>query len=82
MSTVRLLVIAAMLTGTITEAYSLNLILKKSAKTILTKSEATSGKLAVSAIKLAAITNANVATGVNPSAGSIAITIGVKIIAE
>ena len=72
-------IIAAISTGTITEAYSVNPILKKSAETILTKFETIKGKLAVSAINPAAITKANVVPLLNPRASNIAITMGVKI---
>ena len=71
--------IAAISTGIITEAYSLNPSLKKSADTMLTRLDTISGRLAVSAIKPAAITNASVACLLNPSASSMAITIGVRI---
>ncbi|MNN80032.1 hypothetical protein D3C81_1967260 [compost metagenome] len=47
---------ATTLTGTITAAYSAKPILKKSAETILTRFDTTSGRLAVSAMKPAAIT--------------------------
>ncbi|MNH37815.1 hypothetical protein D3C79_987690 [compost metagenome] len=53
--------------------------MKKSAETMFTRLETTSGRLAVSAIKPAAITNASVAPELNPRASSIAITIGVRI---
>ena len=72
-------IIAAISTGTIIDAYSVKPILKKSAETILTRLETISGKLAVSAIKPAAITNANVVPLLKPSASNIAITIGVNI---
>ena len=52
---------------------------KKSAETMLTRLETTSGRLAVSAMKPAAMTKASVAAGVKPSATSIAMTIGVRI---
>lgn len=53
--------------------------LKKTAVKILTKLDTMSGRLDVSAIKPASITNASVAPGLKPSARSIAITIGVRI---
>ncbi len=71
--------IAARLTGTITAAYSEKPSLKKSAETIFTRFETISGRLAVSAINPAAMINAKVAPRLNPSASSIAITIGVRI---
>jgi hypothetical protein len=46
---------------------------------MLTRLETTSGRLAVSAMKPAAITKASVAAGLKRSASSIAITIGVRI---
>ncbi|MNQ17988.1 hypothetical protein D3C85_310190 [compost metagenome] len=52
---------------------------KKSAETMFTRFDTISGKLAASAIKPAAITNASVAPGVNPRASSMAITIGVRM---
>jgi hypothetical protein len=54
-------------------------ILKKSAETIFTRLETISGRLAVSAINPAAMTNASVAAGEKPSATSMAITMGVRI---
>ena len=56
------------LTGTMTAAYWLKPILKKSADTMLTRLDTISGRLAVSAINPAAITNASVACLLNPSA--------------
>jgi hypothetical protein len=53
--------------------------LKKSADTMFTRFDTTSGRLAVSAMKPAAITKASVAAGVKPSASSIAMTMGVRI---
>lgn len=47
--------------------------------TIFTKLETISGRLAVSAINPAAMTNASVAAGEKPSATSMAITMGVRI---
>jgi hypothetical protein len=52
---------------------------KKSAETMFTRFDTISGRLAVSAMKPAAITNASVAAGVKPSAASMAITMGVRI---
>ena len=46
---------------------------------MFTRLETINGKLAVSAIKPAAMTNASVAAGEKPSAASMAITIGVSI---
>ncbi|VGC17878.1 Uncharacterised protein [Klebsiella pneumoniae] len=46
---------------------------------MFTRFDTMSGRLEVSAIKPAAITNASVEPGVNPSASSMAITIGVRI---
>ena len=46
---------------------------------MLTRLETTSGKLAVSAIKPAAMTNAKVAAGEKRNASNIAITMGVRI---
>ena len=46
---------------------------------MLTRFDTTKGKLAVSAIKPAAIINANVVAGLKRNAVKIAITIGVKI---
>ncbi|BAK11305.1 hypothetical protein PAJ_1225 [Pantoea ananatis AJ13355] len=68
-----------MLTGIMTDAYSLNPSLKKSAVTMLTRFDTMSGRLDVSAIKPAAITNASVAPGLKPSANSMAMTTGVRI---
>ncbi|SVW28113.1 Uncharacterised protein [Klebsiella pneumoniae] len=68
-----------MFTGTMTDAYSLKPSVKKSAVTMFTRFDTMSGRLEVSAIKPAAITNASVEPGVNPSASSMAITIGVRI---
>ena len=58
--------VAAMLarfTGHITEAYSPKPIPKKSAETMFTRFDTTSGRLAVSAMNPAAMTNARVAAG-------------------
>jgi len=52
---------------------------KKSAETILTRLDTINGKLAVSAIKPAAMTKAKVAAGLNPSASNMAMTMGVRI---
>ena len=49
---------------------------KKSAETMLTRLDTTSGRLAVSAMKPAAITKASVAAGEKRSASSMAMTIG------
>ncbi len=68
-----------MLTGTITEAYSWKPILKKSAETMFTRFDTISGRLAVSAMNPAAMTNARVAAGEKPRATSMAITMGVRI---
>ncbi len=46
---------------------------------MLTRFETTSGRLAVSAMNPAAMTNASVALSLNPSARSMAMTIGVRI---
>ncbi len=46
---------------------------------MLTRLDTTSGRLAVSAMNPAAITNASVAAGENRNASSMAITIGVRI---
>ncbi len=46
---------------------------------MLTRLETTSGRLAVSAMKPAAITKARVAFSVKPKASSMAMTIGVRI---
>ena len=46
---------------------------------MLTRLETTSGRLAVSATNPAAITKASVAAGLNLSASSMAMTIGVRI---
>src|SRR5450830_399837 len=67
------------LTGSMTAAYCENPILKKSAETILTRFDTTNGKLAVSAIKPAAMMNAKVACGEKRNASSMAMTIGVRI---
>ena len=72
-------IMAAISTGTITEAYSVNPRWKKSAETILTRFDTISGRLAVSAINPAAITNASVALLLNPRASNMAITIGVRM---
>ncbi|MNC49831.1 hypothetical protein D3C75_990400 [compost metagenome] len=72
-------IIAAISTGTITEAYCVKPRSKKSAETILTRLDTISGRLAVSAINPAAMTNANVVPLLNPSANSMAITMGVRI---
>ncbi|MNJ51146.1 hypothetical protein D3C77_464430 [compost metagenome] len=52
---------------------------KKSAETMLTRFDTTSGKLAVSAMKPAAMTKARVAAGLKRRARSMATTIGVRI---
>lgn len=52
---------------------------KKSAETIFTRFDTTSGRLAVSAINPAAMTKASIVPLLNPSARSMAITIGVRI---
>ncbi|MPN19502.1 hypothetical protein SDC9_166873 [bioreactor metagenome] len=78
-SMTRVAAIAATSTGIITEAYCVKPRPKKSAETIFTRLETISGRLAVSAINPAAMTNANVVPRLNPSASSIAITIGVRI---
>ncbi len=70
---------AAISTGTITDAYSVNPRPKKSADTIFTRFDTISGRLAVSAIKPAAMTNASVVPLLNPNASSMAMTIGVRI---
>ena len=54
-------------------------MLKKSAETMLTRLDTTSGKLAASAINPADMTKASVAAGVNPSASNMANTIGVRM---
>ncbi|MCY1459662.1 hypothetical protein D9M71_771550 [compost metagenome] len=46
---------------------------------MLTRFDTTSGRLAVSAIKPAAMTNARVAAGLKRRASSIATTMGVRI---
>ncbi|CAH5084522.1 Uncharacterised protein [Klebsiella pneumoniae] len=78
-SIARVVRIAARSTGTITEAYSLKPMAKKSAETIFTRFDTTSGRLAVSAINPAAMTKASIVPLLNPSARSMAITIGVRI---
>src|SRR3546814_17895994 len=62
-----------------TAAYRAKLISKKSAVTILTRLDTMSGRLAVSAIKPAAMTKASVAAGLKPNANSMAMTMGVQI---
>ena len=62
-----------------TAAYWLKPILKKSADTMFTRFDTTRGKLAVSAMNPAPITNARVAAGEKRSASSMATTIGVRI---
>ena len=52
---------------------------KKSLDTMLTRLDTTSGRLATSAMKPAAITKASVAAGLKPSASSMAITMGVRM---
>ena len=54
-------------------------MLKKSLETMFTRLDTTSGRLAVSAMKPAAMTKASVAPAPKPSASSMAITIGVRI---
>ena len=58
--------IAARSTGTITEAYSLKPMAKKSAETIFTRFDTTSGRLAVSAINPAAMTKASIVPFAEP----------------
>ena len=72
-------IIAAISTGTITDAYSVKPSPKKSAETMLTRLDTISGRLAVSAINPAAMTNASVVPLLKPNASSMAITIGVRI---
>ncbi|MNG30326.1 hypothetical protein D3C84_1159280 [compost metagenome] len=52
---------------------------KKSAETIFTRFDTTNGRLAVSAMKPAPMTNARVAAGEKRNANSIEITMGVRI---
>ena len=53
--------------------------MKKSAETMFTRFDTTNGRLAVSAMKPAPMTNARVAVGEKRKARSIEITMGVSI---
>lgn len=78
-STARVAATATRLTGTMTAAYRLKPMWKKSAETIFTRFDTTNGRLAVSAMNPAPITKARVAVGENRRASSMEITIGVRI---